>query len=85
VVVLTTFRKRQKLICLHLEIAKTFRVDKVLPNPLITGEAGKAVGVKAASNEIIAFIDSDNILDGKERLRKMVEPFGDSEIVGSAP
>jgi glycosyltransferase involved in cell wall biosynthesis len=41
-----------------LEIAKKFEVDKMLRNSLRTGEAGKAVGVEAARNEIAAFIDN---------------------------
>lgn len=68
-----------------LEIAKKFKVDKILSNPLITGEAGKAVGVEAASNEIIALIDSDNVLDGKDWLRQMAKPFGDPEVTGTEP
>jgi glycosyltransferase involved in cell wall biosynthesis len=66
-----------------LEIAKKYQVDKVLDNPLQTGEAGKAVGIGASTNEIIALIDSDNLLDGREWLRKMVKPFENSEIVSS--
>lgn len=54
-------------------------------NYLKTGEAGKAIAVKHASNEIVAFIDSDNILPTKDWLLRMIEPFGDSEIVGSEP
>ena len=68
-----------------INIAREFKVTKILYNPLRTGEAGKALGVKAAKNEIIAFIDSDNILDGKDWLRRMVEPFRDKEIVGTEP
>jgi glycosyltransferase involved in cell wall biosynthesis len=68
-----------------VDIARKFGVDKMLKNPLRTGEAGKAVGVEAAENEIIAFIDSDNVLDGKDWLKRMVRPFQDSEIVGSEP
>ena len=66
-----------------LEIAKKYQVDKVLDNPLQTEEAGKAVGIGASTNEIIALIDSDNLLDGREWLRKMVKPFENSEIVSS--
>lgn len=58
---------------------------QVIPNPLKTGEAGKAVGVRHAKNDIIAFIDSDNILPDKDWLKRMVEPFNDSEIVASEP
>jgi len=58
---------------------------KVILNPLKTGEAGKAAGRKHAKNDIIAFIDSDNILPDKDWLKNMVEPFDDPEIVASEP
>lgn len=66
-----------------LEITKKYKVDKVLDNPLQTGEAGKSVGIDASTNEIIALVDSDNLLDGREWLRKMVKPFENPEIVSS--
>jgi glycosyltransferase involved in cell wall biosynthesis len=68
-----------------LEIAKSFNVDKILSNPLRTGEAGKAVGLKVAKNEIVVFIDSDNSLPSKDWLRKIVQPFEDERVVGSEP
>jgi len=68
-----------------IDIAKEFGVTKILHNPLRTGEAGKALGVKAAKNEIIAFIDSDNILDRKDWFKRMVKPFQDEEIIGAEP
>ena len=67
-----------------LEIAKRY-TDKIFPNPLKTGEAGKAVGVKKAKGDIIALIDSDNILPSKDWLKEMVDPFEDEEIVGAEP
>jgi glycosyltransferase involved in cell wall biosynthesis len=67
-----------------LEIAKKY-TDRVFHNPLKTGEAGKAVGVKQATGEIIALIDSDNILPEKDWFLRMVEPFSDTTIVGSEP
>lgn len=66
-----------------LDIAKEFKTDKILRNPLKTGESGKSVGVVASKNEILALIDSDNVLDRKDWLKRMVEPFRDPEIVGS--
>jgi len=48
-----------------LEIAGKY-TEKIYPNPLKTGEAGKAVGVKHAGGEIIALIDSDNILPERD-------------------
>jgi len=67
-----------------LEIARKY-TDKIYPNPLKTGEAGKAAGVKHAKNEIIALIDSDNILPSRDWLSRMIEPFQDREIAGTEP
>jgi glycosyltransferase involved in cell wall biosynthesis len=68
-----------------VEIARQFAADRILPNPLKTGEAGKAVGVRAATGEIIALVDSDNVLPGPDWLERMAEPFADAEIVGAEP
>ena len=57
----------------------------VVPNALKTGEAGKAAGLKSAKGELVAFIDSDNILPDKGWLKRMVEPFADSEVAGAEP
>lgn len=54
-------------------------------NPLKTGEAGKAVGLRRAQNEIAAFIDSDNILPDSQWLNHMVAPFSDPEIIAAEP
>lgn len=67
-----------------LEIARRY-TDKIYPNPLKTGEAGKAVGVKHAIGEIIALIDSDNILPERDWLSRMAAPFSDPEIAGAEP
>ena len=68
-----------------LEIAKKFAVDTITSNPLKTGEAGKAAGIKAAKGDIIALVDSDNILPDPEWLKRMIEPFSDPEILASEP
>ena len=68
-----------------LEIAKKFDVDRILHNPLRTGEAGKAIGVEVAKNEIVAFIDSDNILPSLNWFKVMVEPFKNQVIAGTEP
>lgn len=57
----------------------------VLNNPLKTGEAGKAVGARHAKGEIIAFVDSDNILPDSDWLTKMAEPFSDLRIAAAEP
>jgi glycosyltransferase involved in cell wall biosynthesis len=66
-----------------LELAKTYEADQVIDNPLQTGEAGKAIGARAAQGEILAFVDSDNVLVGGDWLRKMTAPFADAEVVSS--
>jgi len=61
-----------------------FKVN-IVENKLKTGEAGKAVGTKYAKNDIIALIDSDNILPKANWLQLMAEPFADNEIIASEP
>lgn len=66
-----------------VEIAQRRGVDRVLDNPLRTGEAGKAVGIKAARHELVCMVDSDNVVVGEDWLRRMVAPFADPEVVSS--
>jgi len=68
-----------------LEIARGFKVDKIVPNPLKTGEAGKSAGIKAATGDIIALVDSDNILDSPDWLLNMLAPFKDRDITATEP
>ena len=56
---------------------------RVVANPGRTGEAGKAAGIRTATGEILAFIDSDNEIVGDDWLRRMVAPFADPTIVSS--
>ncbi|MEK7169126.1 MAG: glycosyltransferase family 2 protein [Patescibacteria group bacterium] len=68
-----------------LEIARKNNA-KIYFNKLKTAEAAKALGVKKATGDIIALIDSDNITTDKKWLEKMVIPFmEDSEIIASEP
>jgi glycosyltransferase involved in cell wall biosynthesis len=66
-----------------LEIAERFRVEHLLPNPLRTGESGKAVGFRAAKADLILSIDSDNVIVGSDWLRQMAEPFADEAVIAS--
>jgi glycosyltransferase involved in cell wall biosynthesis len=65
-----------------LSIAGRFDVE-VLENPLKTGEAGKAVGIRAAQRDLVLMIDSDNVLVGRDWLRRMVVPFEDPDVISS--
>jgi glycosyltransferase involved in cell wall biosynthesis len=68
-----------------IDIARSREVTKITTNPLVSGEAGKAIGVDNAMNDIVALIDSDNLLEDNAWLLKMVQPFKDHEIVSSEP
>ncbi len=72
-----------------LEIVNSYK-DKISisihANPLKTGEAGKSVGIDKAKGDILAFIDSDNIMPGPDYIQKMAEPFElMPEIIGTEP
>lgn len=68
-----------------VEIAKKYGA-KVIPNPLKTGEAGKMVALRQARGQLVALIDSDNILPHPDWLKQMVQPLlDDPEIIGSEP
>jgi glycosyltransferase involved in cell wall biosynthesis len=66
-----------------LEIAERHAVDRVLDNPLRTGEAGKAVGIHAARGELVCMVDSDNVVIGDDWLTRMVAPFSEPDVISS--
>lgn len=66
-----------------IAIATAAGVTTILPNPLRTGEAGKAVAIAAAEGELILSVDSDNVLVGNDWLSKMVAPFADPAVAAS--
>lgn len=68
-----------------LAIAARHQVTAVVPNPLRTGEAGKAAGIAASRGDLVALVDSDNILPDPSWLRRMLAPFADPSIMGSEP
>jgi len=69
-----------------LDIAREFEV-RILYNSLRTGEAGKSVGLMAAKGELVAFIDSDNVIPNSNWLKMMVAPFEieDDDVMGAEP
>lgn len=66
-------------------IARTYHVDQIVPNPLKTGEAGKSAGITAARGDVIALIDSDNILPSTTWLEQLLAPFQDETICAAEP
>ena len=66
-----------------LAIAAKYPFVRVLSNPRRISEFGKYVGYRAARGEIIALLDSDNIISEPDWLERMVAPLmDDPEIVG---
>lgn len=65
-------------------IAKKFGA-KVYPNPQKTGEHGKAVAIGKATGEILALIDSDNILPDRNYFKRLVEPFQHPKVIVTQP
>lgn len=68
-----------------MEIAEKYGVNRIVPNPLRTGEAGKAAAIEASSGEILALIDSDNILEDTGYFSKAAEIFRDLSIDSAEP
>lgn len=68
-----------------LSIARKFKCQ-IFANPLKTAEAGKAVGLKQATAQYVALIDSDNILPHRHWLTKMITPLEtDLDLIGGEP
>ncbi|MGI5867818.1 MAG: glycosyltransferase [Kiritimatiellia bacterium] len=68
-----------------IDIARECGVTRIVPNGLKTGEAGKSAAAAAADGDILALIDSDNILPGPDWLARMVAPFADPDVAASEP
>jgi glycosyltransferase involved in cell wall biosynthesis len=72
-----------------IEVINSFkdRLDiRIFPNPLQTGEAGKTVGIDNAKGNIVALIDSDNVMQDRSYISKMMKPFEDDPgIMGAEP
>lgn len=67
-----------------LNIAKKYNCH-LINNPLKTAEAAKALGLSKSTGDLVALIDSDNILPNKNWLKKMILPFKDPKIIGTEP
>jgi glycosyltransferase involved in cell wall biosynthesis len=63
-----------------LDIAARHGVDRIVPNPLRTGEAGKAAAIDASSGDILALVDSDNILDDPSFFSRAAALFHDDTV-----
>jgi glycosyltransferase involved in cell wall biosynthesis len=64
-----------------LELLKRYHVDRVVPNPGVTGEAARAILNQLATHELILSIDADNYLVGADWLRRMARPLQEDATV----
>ncbi len=67
-----------------IELSKKYKT-KIVFNRLKTAESGKAAAVKIAKGDLIALIDSDNILPNNHWLLDMISPFKNKEILLAEP
>ncbi len=63
-----------------LEIVKKYPV-KLKNNPKRVEEPARINAIKNSKAEVVAMIDADNVLIGKDFIRKMMKPFEDKEIM----
>ena len=67
------------------ELALSYGAE-VIENPLKTGEAGKAAALRRAAGDLVALVDSDNILPQRDWLVRMIAPMAENrDLVGSEP
>src|SRR3989338_4318908 len=64
-----------------VKISKKFPCVKIVKNPDRVEEKARILGIKLAKGEIIGFIDADNVVIGRDWLKKMLLPFEDKEII----
>lgn len=70
---------------LTVKIAKLFNA-KVIPNPDVLHEQGKARAAKIAKGDIIFFTDADNVLAHNTWISEMIKPWQDNDrIIGFLP
>jgi glycosyltransferase involved in cell wall biosynthesis len=70
-----------------IEVAKTYNAKVIVSKKdQQSQERRKAIGLLNARNDIIAYIDSDNVLPHNKWFRKMIRPFLDNEnIIATQP
>jgi len=68
-----------------LAVAESFGVDRVVDNPLKTGEAGKSAAIAASTGDILALVDSDNIFDDRRYFMKAAKVFEDPAVHSAEP
>ncbi len=58
---------------------------RVLDNPEVIHPKGRPIGIRAATGDLVLALDSDNILQGEDWLRRMVAPFQDPAVAAAEP
>jgi len=71
-----------------IEIAKNFGAKIIVDTKYGSAQAAMAIGLREAQGELVAYVDTDNILSSKTWLMKMVKPFmfeNRDVLVGAQP
>lgn len=63
-----------------IRIANKFTV-KIINNPQREAEIGKYIGIKKSKGEVIALVDSDNVIAQTDWLSKMIVPLVEDESI----
>lgn len=67
-----------------LQIAKKYNC-RIINNPKRLAEPGVSLGLEKARGEICTVLAADNVLQGKDWIRKMVKPFTDPSVQAAFP
>jgi len=57
----------------------------VMDNPEVIHPKGRPIGIRAATGDLILALDSDNVLEGADWLRRMTAPFADPGVAAAEP
>ncbi|MCE5249560.1 glycosyltransferase [bacterium] len=68
-----------------LDIAGQYGVDRIVPNPLKTGEAGKAAAIEASTGDLLALVDSDNTLDDTGYFSRAARVLENPSVAAAEP
>ena len=68
-----------------LAIAERHGVETVVSNPLKSGEAGKAAAIRASTGDLLALVDSDNILEDAGYFSRAARVFEDPSVDSAEP
>lgn len=58
---------------------------RVVDNPLRMAEPGVALGIQSARGELVTVMAADNWMRGTDFIERMIEPFGEADVMAAFP